>query len=123
MLMFLGISGRFMFFTADTARAGAPAMPACMDTHTYTHTHGELIRHKPVKQNTCYPLQDTEQWALDTHEHTTTPQEVLNGELDKKKKKKKRSTADKMQKHRDKRHVQMYIQMLYSLICKCINYI
>lgn len=32
MLMFLGISGRFMFFTADTARAGAPAIPA------YTHT-------------------------------------------------------------------------------------
>lgn len=29
MLMFLGISGRFMFFTADTARAGAPANPAC----------------------------------------------------------------------------------------------
>lgn len=28
MLMFLGISGRFMFFTADTARAGAPAIPA-----------------------------------------------------------------------------------------------
>lgn len=30
MLMFLGISGRFMFFTADTARAGAPANPACV---------------------------------------------------------------------------------------------
>ena len=28
MLIFLGISGRFIFFTADTARAGAPAKPA-----------------------------------------------------------------------------------------------
>ena len=30
MLIFLGISGRFIFFTADTARAGAPAKPACI---------------------------------------------------------------------------------------------
>ena len=28
MSIFLGISGRFIFFTADTARAGAPAKPA-----------------------------------------------------------------------------------------------
>ena len=39
MLMFLGISGRFIFFTADTARAGAPAIPAYTHTHTHTHTH------------------------------------------------------------------------------------
>lgn len=36
MLMFLGISGRFMFLTAETARAGAPAMPACEHTRTNT---------------------------------------------------------------------------------------
>ena len=38
MLMFLGISGRFMFLTADTARAGAPAIPAYTDTHTQNKT-------------------------------------------------------------------------------------
>ena len=30
MSIFLGISGRFIFFTADTAWAGAPAKPACI---------------------------------------------------------------------------------------------
>lgn len=44
MLMFLGISGRFMFFTADTARAGAPAMPACANPNTYTHTNTHTRR-------------------------------------------------------------------------------
>lgn len=31
-LIFLGISGRFIFFTAETARAGAPAKPACVQS-------------------------------------------------------------------------------------------
>lgn len=90
MLMFLGISGRFMFFTADTARAGAPAIPAYTHTQTHTkHTHGRLIRFKSVqkklnKKKTCCTGQNTE---YQTQTHT-----VLNRVLDKK-------TADKMQKH------------------------
>lgn len=34
MLMLRGISGRFMFFTAETARAGAADRPPCPNTTT-----------------------------------------------------------------------------------------
>lgn len=75
MLMFLGISGRFMFFTADTARAGAPAIPA------YTHTHAQKTHTRRVDKTQTseaenMPLQDetlkSEHWT-----HT-----VLNKVLD-----------------------------------------
>lgn len=51
MLMFLGISGRFMFFTADTARAGAPAIPAY--THK-THTHRDVKIEFSLRINTAH---------------------------------------------------------------------
>lgn len=46
MFIFRGISGRFIFFTADTARAGAPARPACTQQE-------DTIRSKHM-QNTRY---------------------------------------------------------------------
>lgn len=84
MLMFLGISGRFMFFTADTARAGAPAIPA------YTHTHAQKTHTRRVDKTNQWSRKhavtgrDTEKWTLDTHSAKQSTRQ---------------STADKMQKH------------------------
>lgn len=54
-LIFLGISGRFIFFTADTARAGAPAKPACIQKkkiplrwHSLQFTVKHTINHKDM---------------------------------------------------------------------------
>ena len=64
MLMFLGISGRFMFFTADTARAGAPAIPACTHIHTQ-NTHGGDDKIQISKSKIML-------YTTNTHTHTHT---------------------------------------------------
>lgn len=77
MLMFLGISGRFMFFTADTARAGAPAIPAYTHTRTKKHTQGGLIRQTSEAEN--MPLQD--ETLKSEHSTHTVLNKVLDNQL------------------------------------------
>lgn len=80
MLMFLGISGRFMFFTADTARAGAPAIPAYTHTHTHAQkTHTRRVDKTQTSEAENMPLQD--ETLKSEHSTHTVLNKVLDNQL------------------------------------------
>lgn len=70
MLMFLGISGRFMFFTAETARAGAPAMPACEHTRTNTQSQWCLDHGIKIKINKNHTKTDNTDTQITFHRYS-----------------------------------------------------